>query len=615
MSIRRLIIFFVLVSGASPSVAQVSPGELSRAHSALEGITHCTDCHDRGAQIGVDRCLACHTDIKASIDRTTGLHAQSTGTNCESCHKEHLGLDAAITRFDRNTFDHATTGFALSGAHRPLSCEQCHRTANIRLSAVRTFKRSPGKVTLLGLDRQCASCHTDRHAGKLSSDCSACHTTASWKPAAGFKHDSTKFPLTGKHAAVECAACHPRPDSPAAPRLFSSKPFTACTPCHTSPHPAGFAVGKTCTACHTTDGWGSVAAFDHSVTRFGLDGRHAQVVCVKCHPAMERATAPVKVRFAAKEFADCSPCHNSPHGQGFSGRTCRSCHVPQSWSSGDRSGFDHRLTQFALVGAHVNVECVKCHSRAEAGTFADVFRKGRTPCAACHNDPHAAVFVKSYANDCARCHSESAFVPATFSSVMHDSTVFPLTGAHRAIPCGPCHRPAGSVTAVFRFASTRCDACHDDKHRGQFQKQMSATSCAQCHSTSTWDMRSFDHGSTGFPLVGQHAVTKCAECHRPDAAGVVQYVGTPTDCASCHADVHRGQFTKNGRTSCAQCHTASGWTDLLFRHDQQSSFALTGAHRQVACGGCHRPERAGDTMFVRFKPLPTACESCHQGKK
>lgn len=615
MSPRATTILVLLALAFGRGAAQVSPGELSRAHSALEGITHCTDCHDRGAQVGVDRCLACHTDIKASIERKTGLHARSAGTNCESCHKEHLGLDASITRFDRNAFDHATTGFALSGAHRPLACEQCHRTANIRLGPVRTFKRSAGKVTYLGLDRTCASCHTDRHGGKLSADCASCHSTASWKPAGGFKHDSTKFPLTGKHASVACFSCHPGPESSSAPRLFSSKPFTACTPCHASPHPAGFAVGKTCAACHTTEGWRSVAAFDHSVTRFMLDGRHAQVACVKCHPAMERATEPVKVRFAAKEFTDCTPCHASPHGPGFAGGTCRSCHVPQSWSSGDRSGFDHRMTQFALVGAHVKVECAKCHVRTEGTTFASVFRKGKVSCGVCHSDPHDGVFQKRYANDCSTCHTETAFAPATFSTARHDSTGFPLTGAHRAIPCGPCHRPAGSAAAVFRFASTRCDACHEDKHRGQFRKQMSGRSCAQCHSTSTWDMRSFDHGSTRFPLVGRHAVTACSGCHRPDASGVVQYVGTPADCASCHADIHRGQFTKNGRTPCTACHTPSGWTDLLFQHDQQSSFALTGAHRQVACGGCHRPERSGDTLFVRFKPLSTACESCHQGKK
>jgi hypothetical protein len=183
------------------------------------------------------------------------------------------------------------------------------------------------------------------------------------------------------------------------------------------------------------------------------------------------------------------------------------------------------------------------------------------------------------------------------------------------VPCAPCHRPSGSASSIFRFASLRCDACHADQHKGQFRTQMAEKSCAQCHATSSWNMRSFDHRGTQFPLVGRHTTAGCAQCHKADDRGVVRYAGTPTACISCHADVHRGQFTTGGSVECQACHTPTGWTDLLFRHDVQSRFALTGAHRRVACAGCHRPEQAGDTVFVRFKPLAVACESCHQGRK
>ena len=43
----------------------------------------------------------------------------------------------------------------------------------------------------------------------------------------------------------------------------------------------------------------------------------------------------------------------------------------------------------------------------------------------------------------------------------------------------------------------------------------------------------------------------CAECHKPDARGVVPYSGVPHTCASCHADAHgalaRGEPLVAGR--------------------------------------------------------------------
>jgi len=35
----------------------------------------------------------------------------------------------------------------------------------------------------------------------------------------------------------------------------------------------------------------------------------------------------------------------------------------------------------------------------------------------------------------------------------------------------------------------------------------------------------------------------------------VRFTGIRTDCQSCHADVHRGQFVLNNTTDCSRCHT------------------------------------------------------------
>ena len=227
----------------------------------------------------------------------------------------------------------------------------------------------------------------------------------------------------------------------------------------------------------------------------------------------------------------------------------------------------------ALEGS---AKCLQCH---EAG-------RGPTPakCLACHPALGERIaggkglHARPDHRDCKTCHVEHQGLEYDLiwwgkvgrKAFDHSQTGYRLEGRHTGLTCEACHQErlggqrqalAGrgvNVSRTFLGLRTACASCHADEHNGQFEGR---------------------------------------------------------DCASCHADIHRGQFTKNGQTPCSTCHMASGWTDLLFKHDQQSSFALTGAHRQVACGGCHRPERAGDTVFVRFKPLPTACESCHQGKK
>jgi hypothetical protein len=94
------------------------------------------------------------------------------------------------------TFNHATTGFALTGAHTTVQCAQCHVNGNYTLSAA---------------NRACASCHlTDyttttnpnhKTAG-FPTDCTGCHNTVQWKGAT-FNHTATGFALTGAHTTVQ----------------------------------------------------------------------------------------------------------------------------------------------------------------------------------------------------------------------------------------------------------------------------------------------------------------------------------------------------------------------------------------------------------------------------
>ena len=161
----RLVIT-VLAVGLFPCFlsAQISPGELTRAHEKLEGVDNCTKCHEQGEEITGKKCLDCHTEIRDAIAAKHGYHFQNASTACVNCHKDHLGRDAAITQFDKKSFDHRKTGYPLSGKHASLACESCH-TANRITDAVvaNNLKQFPHQ-TYLGLRQQCTDCHPDRHA-------------------------------------------------------------------------------------------------------------------------------------------------------------------------------------------------------------------------------------------------------------------------------------------------------------------------------------------------------------------------------------------------------------------------------------------------------------------
>jgi len=85
-------------------------------------------------------------------------------------------------------------------------------------------------------------------------------------------------------------------------------------------------------------------------------------------------------------------------------------------------------------------------------------------------------------------------------------------------------------------------------------------------------------------------------------------------CRDCHEDPHKAQFAdRPAGDACHTCHVVQGWRPAeRFDHDRDSVFPLQGAHRDVACTGCH-PSATDDSGLRRtiYKPLPQTCRDCH----
>lgn len=590
--------------------SQISPGPLTTAHAHLEGITNCTQCHVLGEKVSNDKCLECHKEIKSRVDQRKGYHASSevTGKDCFACHSEHHGRNFEIIRFDENTFNHALTGYKLTGAHQKQECSACHKDEFIASPELRKKKE-----TFLGLRTECIACHKDVHQGTLSKNCASCHNTEAFEPAVLFDHAKTDFPLRGKHKTVDCKSCHAESILNGEPfQRFAGVPFNSCVDCHDDPH--NNRLGRDCKGCHTEESFNvfiGKSTFNHSQTAFPLIGKHLRVDCASCHKTGEAVTAAnVFQDYKGRDFRNCALCHQDPHESRF-GTDCRQCHSEESFQKiKNLDKFNHDLTDFPLEGKHEEVDCKKCHEVKLTEPVAHQL------CADCHEDYHRGEFTRDqYRPDCRECHTVEGFAGSSYTVEKHNQTSFPLTGAHLAIPCLDCHMIEDRWT--FRLDGTNCNDCHQDIHEGGLtDKYYPQKACTSCHSTGAWYDVAFDHTQTGFPLIGQHLNTSCTSCHQPDTLDsgrrVIHFTGEMNQCMSCHADVHLGQFEdENKITDCTRCHGFVAWLPGQFDHNT-ARFVLEGAHQEVACIKCHQPvECEGGVMAVMYRSGKLECINCH----
>ncbi len=92
--------------------------------------------------------------------------------------------------------------------------------------------------------------------------------------------------------------------------------------------------------------------------------------------------------------------------------------------------FNHNSTDFPLMGKHQFVDCQQCHK----GSYSDPLAHAN--CMNCHDDYHEGQIGEGgIMPDCADCHSVEGFSGSGFTIERHQTTSFPLEGAHMAIPC------------------------------------------------------------------------------------------------------------------------------------------------------------------------------------
>jgi hypothetical protein len=533
----------------------------------------CTECHTTLTfkfKTSATRCADCHSDV----------HRGELGTTCDRCHSPQSWLVPDMPQ------KHASTRFALIGAHATVPCQGCHT--------------SQQKNEYVGMRTDCFGCHqadfegaqapNHRQAG-FSTDCTGCHSVNAMNWGANFDHAKSGFPLLGAHATIPCAQCHPG-------NVFRAIP-TDCISCHqhdfvsaSAPVHTGFST--TCTGCHSMTAW-QPATFDHNKSSFPLTGAHAAVACQQCH---------LNNVFSGLSTA-CYSCHqqqftaaNAPSHTGFP-TDCKMCHNTTAWQP---APFNHNNTPFPLTGGHVTVTCVQCHVNS-------VYVGLTTDCYTCHKTDFAAATAPvphaGFPTACVTCHTTNpGWKPSIFN---HSTSAFPLTGAHLAVACLQCH-----VNNQYVGLPVTCYGCHQQDFTTAAAPPHAGfpTDCTTCHTTSAWQPATFNHATTPFPLTGAHVTVACVQCHVNNV-----YVGLTTDCYTCHKTDFTGAVSPVPHTgfptACVSCHTTNpGWTPSTYSHSAaRPRFQQDSRHLNAGCAKCHTTA----TNYTLYCCQSSGCHNSCQG--
>ncbi len=608
-NISKHIIFIIFVSVFLNGYGQISPGDLSKSHSELEGLSNCTKCHELGKKVTNKKCLNCHDEINDLLRMNRGYHANSNVAkkDCISCHSDHHGSNFEIIRLDEDSFDHNLAGYTLEGKHEIIDCRKCHEPDNIENDIIK--KRNN---TFLGLVDDCISCHDDYHQETIESkDCLSCHDMEAFEPASGFDHNETDYKLIGKHKKIDCKECHAKTIKNGKEfQEFAISEFSDCKSCHDDVHKNQ--IKGSCNQCHSEESFSlfkGKGRFDHQLTGFSLKGSHKKIDCFDCHKESDDPVLVFQDKIKIDEN-NCVSCHTDNH-EGKYGNECATCHKESSFLSLKTMDlFDHNIANYSLEGMHLKVDCKSCHTERYSNSI------DFSACSNCHDDYHHKEFEKNgISPDCKECHSlENGFDYSLFSVEKHQTTEFPLIGAHVATPCFACHVSEEKWT--FKDMGTACVDCHQDIHKKDLSsKYYPDNSCIVCHINDAWDIVNFDHQLTKWPLKGKHLSTTCKECHtQPPEDGLLKnivFANTNNKCSSCHENIHDDQFAVKGITDCKKCHIPDDWFPTKFDHDK-TSFPLEGRHAEIACNECHLVSVIEEKSTINYKIKKFECIDCHK---
>ncbi len=482
-----------------------------------DGVISCESCHRSGVMKEVT-CLGCHPHPLEPVD----------GHDINE--SLHLGAPDFRSRVPAGA----------DPVVQSQGCYFCHPAGK------RLLEPFPHAGIPTGVGTWCGACHAvDRafaalpvsgftHADVGASDCGACHTTQTWKGAAGSpsntydpSHDVAVDALTPAWSGPTIVSVTPNTQTLHMTMNHGSRALDAgvlsnCTLCHAQTSTGAYAPGvmhrsltsigvsqpSSCVDCHASIPSGFVGR---------LDARRTPATGAMRHDAVSWANgAPTTTRLVA---TDCAVCHRAPD------------QTPATFTSGTDGGVARFHASLGAAGASQPGSCLDCHANS---------RPFGTVTTATLSFDHSTAL-----GDCKDCHaSTTTWASGKFHSA---SSPAPTT-------CLPCHdsaRPTSTAGWVgpyaakpFDFGTNAAGITHGD-----------GLDCATCHTgpgtgawgvSANWQGGHFDHAPqsvAGFTCITCHSTQRPDRLTPPADAGFDHVANGASDCFGCHqATVARGSY-------------------------------------------------------------------------
>jgi hypothetical protein len=389
------------------------------------------------------------------------------------------------------SFNHALTGFPLTGTHISVSCASCH-----------------AKGRFDGAPTQCIGCHNTMTAPgepqshpRTTNRCESCHLTTTWRDLRFIDHVQALGPCANCHngklalgksvnhivTSAPCENCHLNTvtfagaTAPASTRVRNATSSGTTTPAAATPGPTGTAASVPGAVAPGTSAAPTAPSSPNALSARSKKD-HGGIIngCATCHNG---AGAPGKPQTHIATNAPCETCHKS------------------------------RLTFAGARMSHAGLiaNCASCHnSRAATGKPANHIITS-APCEACHKSTvtfaGARVDHSLITSTCSNCHNGTM---AEGKAPRHFLT---------ALPCNSCHRTSTWIPADYRHTSpayvrhsagSSCTTCHISNAQAVSWKFPALRpNCAGCHADQ---YRPMAHVKFQRPVKGFYTVAELKDC-------------------------------------------------------------------------------------------------------
>lgn len=215
----------------------------------------------------------------------------------------------------------------------------------------------------------------------------------------------------------------------------------------------------------------------------------------------------------------------------------------------------------------------------------------------------------------------SMFSPGALNAQAGEPLGGVVSHAETGAACAKCHTAPWSSDTM----AGRCFICHADIKQdigdastlhGAFLAQNIAYTCHDCHTEHAGpdgaltivDPVSFPHRATGFELAAHEFIEdgilfQCRDCH---TASLTRF--DPQICTECHTSLDAAYMDAHQLDFGADCLACHDGLDRYSDFDHSlTDFALSGAHQEATCAGCHVNARS----VAELQNTPHACEACH----